>query len=59
MIKKIKIHKDPEINLVNETETFLFDPKVDSLGFFKSNGLSSLELDCYTDFKEKINLKSK
>ena len=56
-IKKIKTYKDSDIILVNETETFLFDPIVDSLGFFKSNGLSSLELDCYTDFKEKNNSK--
>ena len=58
-IKKIKKHKDPDVILVNETETLLFDPKVDSLGRFKNetNGLPSLDKDSYIDFQDKNKSK--
>lgn len=49
-IKKIKTFKDPDVILVRETHTFLFDPKTDSLGRFKTNGLPSLDNDSYFDF---------
>jgi len=63
-IKKIKTFKDPDVILVKETETFLFDPKVDSLSSFKNetNGLPSLDNDSYFDFnyknKSKIQIDS-
>lgn len=52
-IKQIHISKKPNILLVNETETFLFDPEVDSLNMFRKNGLSKLDSECYLDFIEK------
>jgi hypothetical protein len=52
-IKQIKTYKKPEIILIIETETFLFDPKVDSFDSFKTNGLSSLDNDTYLDFIDK------
>lgn len=58
-IKRIKAYKRPDIILVIETETFLFDPKVDSLGRFKNevNGLPSLDNDAYLDFIDKNKTK--
>ena len=58
-IKKIKTFKTPDVIIVNETETFLFDPKVDSLGRFKNetNGLPSLENDTYLNFIDKNKAK--
>ncbi len=49
-IWKIKENHTPEIVLVNETETFLFDPKVYTLEMFNSNGLSLLDSVTYNDF---------
>ena len=56
-IKKINTFKKPEIVLQIETETYLFDPKWNSLEMFNKNGLSSLDSDCYSDFCEKNRLK--
>lgn len=58
-LKVIVIQKTPNIILVNETETFLFDPQVDSLGMFKINGLPSIDTDCYSNFKEINRVKIK
>ena len=49
-IKKIKESQVPEIVLLNETETFLFDPKVSTLEMFNLNGLSLLDSVTYNDF---------
>lgn len=56
-IKQIKIYKKPEIILIIETETFLFDPKVDSFDSFKTNGLPSLDNATYLDFIDKNKTK--
>ncbi len=56
-IKRIHTFGKLEIVLLIETETYLFDPKVDSLEMFNKNGLSTLNLDCYSDFCEKNRSK--
>ncbi|MBK6965664.1 MAG: hypothetical protein IPH20_17500 [Bacteroidales bacterium] len=60
-IKEIRTCKVPDIILINETETYLFDPKVDSFSRFKNetNGLPSLDNDSYQDFivKNKSRLQ--
>jgi hypothetical protein len=56
-IKQIHISKKPDILLVNETETFLFDPEVHSFDMFRKNGLSKLNSECYLDFIEKNKSK--
>src|SRR5665648_224550 len=56
-IKQIHISKRPDILLVNETETYLFDTDVDSLDMFRKNGLSKLDSECYLDFIEKNKSK--
>lgn len=56
-IKQIHISRKPDVLLVNETETFLFDPNVDSLDMFRKNGLSKLDSECYLDFIEKNKSK--
>jgi len=58
-IKKIRISAKPEINLIQTTETFLFDSHADSLGMFKNNGLPSLDSECHNDFIEKNKSKIK
>lgn len=54
-IKRIKTRQNPEIILVIETETFLFDPEVNSFNSFKNdtNGLPSLDSLTYIDFIDK------
>ena len=58
-IKKIKTYKKPDIILVIETETFLFDPEVNSFDSFKNetNGLPSLDSLTYRDFIDKNKTK--
>lgn len=58
-IKRIKTRQNPEIILVIETETFLFDPEVNSFNSFKNetNGLPSLDSLTYIDFIDKNKTK--
>jgi hypothetical protein len=57
--KRIKTYKNPDIILVIETETFLFDPKVNSFDSFKNeaNGLPSIDNGIYLDFIDKNKTK--
>lgn len=58
-IKRIKTYQKPDILLVIETETFLFDPVFDSFNRFKNetNGLPSLDSLTYLDFIDKNKTK--
>ncbi|HON02453.1 MAG TPA: hypothetical protein PLM04_04940, partial [Paludibacteraceae bacterium] len=58
-IKRIKTYKKTDILLIIETETFLFDPEVDSFDRFKNetNGLPSLDSLTYLDFIDKNKTK--
>jgi len=58
-ISKIKMHKDLEVILVDETEMFLFDTTYYPFCSFKNEnyGLPSLDNESYLDFIEKNKTK--